>query len=358
MKIAFGVFDWGIGHATRDIPLITELLKKSEVHIISTGRALKVLKDHFQDKCKYYDVYSLYPPYTKTPFFKVKFTLSSVKMIRSLKHARKISSEIIRSGFDKVISDCRYDVYDNPDNSYLINHQLRFKTPFGVERIFERWLAGRMKKYKYVIVPDFEGKNLSGKLSHNLRYISKDKIKYIGILSHLKKINAAQDIEYFISLSGPEPQRTILEKKILPQLNQLEGRIVIAGGNPDSNMISTDNNLQLDLTSSPHVYSFLSAEQQENIMNRAKFIIARPGYTTVMELAELNKKRVLFLPTPGQTEQEYLADYYEKQKYFHHTSQYRFKLKRAIEESNGFKGFDPPWKTEQSIKEFMKIINA
>jgi hypothetical protein len=110
-------------------------------------------------------------------------------------------------------------------------------------------------------------------------------------------------------------------------------------------------------TSSPHVYSFLGAEQQENIMNRAKFIIARPGYTTVMELAELSKNRVLFLPTPGQTEQEYLADYYEKQKYFHHVSQYRLKLKKAIKESEEFGGFDPPWKTGQSVKEFMEVIS-
>jgi len=367
MKIAFGVFDWGIGHATRDIPLITELLKSNQVHIISTGRALKLLVNHFGDRCTYDDIPSVYPPYTKTPFFKMKFVFLLLKMIRSLKYAREKTRKIIDAKFDIVISDCRCDVYDNPDNSYLINHQLRFKTPFGAERIFERWLAGRMKKYKYVIVPDFEDKNLSGKLSHNLRYISREKIRYIGILSHLAKTNLAQDIDYFISLSGPEPQRTIFEKKIMSQLNQLEGKIVIAAGNPDSTAPTSscrktgvggsDNNLQLDSTSSPHVYSFLSTEQQQNIMNRARFIIARPGYTTVMELAELNKKRVLFLPTPGQTEQEYLADYYEKQKYFHHVSQYHLKLRKAIEKSRGFRGFDPPWKTEQSVKEFMKVIN-
>jgi UDP-N-acetylglucosamine:LPS N-acetylglucosamine transferase len=102
----------------------------------------------------------------------------------------------------------------------------------------------------------------------------------------------------------------------------------------------------------------LGAEQQENIMNRAKFIIARPGYTTVMELAELNKNRVLFLPTPGQTEQEYLADYYEKRKYFHHVSQYRLKLKKAIQDSAEFTGFTPAWKTEQSLKEFTKAITS
>jgi len=75
-----------------------------------------------------------------------------------------------------------------------------------------------MRKYRYVLVPDFEGQNLSGHLSHNLRFISEDKIKYIGILSHLSKLDTEQDIEYFVSLSGPEPQRKILEKKIISQL--------------------------------------------------------------------------------------------------------------------------------------------
>ncbi len=350
MKVLFGVFDWGIGHATRDIPLITELLKANEVHIISTGRALKLLKDHFADRCTYYDIPSIYPPYTKTRFFKVKFAFVTPKMIRSLQYARDKSRRIIGRDFDRVISDCRYDIYDKLDNSYLINHQLKFRTPFGAERIFEKWLASRMKRYKYVIVPDFEDNNLTGKLSHNLRYISKDKIRYIGILSHVRKIDLPEDVEYFISLSGAEPQRTILQKKIISQLDQLEGRIVIAGGNPDSAANTSYNNAAF--------YSFLGAEQQENIMNRAKFIIARPGYTTVMELAELNKRRVLFLPTPGQTEQEYLADYYEKQKYFHHVSQYRLKLKEAIEESTEFTGFNPPWKTEQSVEEFMQAITS
>ena len=234
MKILFGVFDWGIGHATRDIPLITELLKTNEVHILSTGRALRLLESYFGSQCTYYDVPSVYPPYTKTRFFELTFALFLPKMINNLRCARKKSREIVAAGFDKVVSDCRYDVYDTPDNSYLINHQLRFKTPLGVERIFEKLLASRMRKYRYIIVPDFERQNLSGRLSHDLRYVSKDKIKYIGILSHLNKVDVVEDIEYFISVSGPEPQRTVLEKMMLEMSNQLEGKVVIAGGIPES----------------------------------------------------------------------------------------------------------------------------
>ena len=213
MKILFGVFDWGLGHATRDIPLITELLKENEVHIISTGNALKLLKKHFKNKCKYYDIPSLYYIYNYKRFFKIKFTFSIPKLIKSLIKARKESEKIISKGFDKVISDCRYDVYDTPENSYLINHQLRFHAPFGSRLVLEKWLASRAKKYKFILVPDFEKKNLSGHLSHNLRYIPKNKIKYIGILSQLKKHDVRKNIDYFVSLSGPEKTRDMLEKK-------------------------------------------------------------------------------------------------------------------------------------------------
>ena len=350
MKILFGVFDWGIGHATRDIPLITELLKTNEVHVISTGRALRLLKDHFTSRCVYYDVPSVYPPYTRTRFFELTFAFFLPKMIRSLQYARQKSEKIIGANFDRVISDCRYDVYDTPDNSFLINHQLRFKTPFGAERVLEKLLASRMNRYKYVIVPDFEQQSLSGRLSHDLRYVNEEKIRYIGILSRLRKLDLAQDIEYFISVSGPEPQRTLLEQQMIDQSNQLEGRVVIAGGIPESTATRSYGNRQF--------CSFLNAEQQENVMNRAKFIITRPGYTTIMELAELDKKKALLLPTPGQTEQEYLAGCYEEQGYFHSVSQYRLQLKKAIEDAKEFTGLCPLWKTQQSVREFMRVIDA
>ena len=350
MKVLFGVFDWGLGHATRDTPLIKELLKKHQVHIISTGRALKILQNNFKNQCKFYDVPSLYPIYTKTKtnIFQLDFTLAIPNIIKSLRHAREKSKEIISRGFDLVISDCRYDVYDKPKNSYLINHQLRFKTLPGVERLAELWLSNRMKKYKCIIVPDFSKKNLTGKLSHDLRYFPKSKIKYIGILSHLKKLNIKPDIDYFFSLSGPELTRIKLENSIMSQIGYLKGKIVIAGGNPDIKTKNSTENIEF--------HSFLNRDQQENFMNRAKFLIIRSGYTTIMEVVELGKKALL-IPSPGQTEQEYLANYYEKQRYFHHIHQSNLKLGRDIEASKKYKGFKAPWKTSDAIKKFMKIIN-
>ncbi len=351
MKIAFGVFDWGLGHATRSTPLINELVKQGhEVHIISTGRALIILKNNFKDSCIYHDIPSIFPPYSKMPF-QISFVLNAPKMIKTLKEARKQSKELIeKEKFDIVISDARYDVYDTPENSFIIKHQVRFKAPIFIQNILEKFLANQVKHYKYVLVPDFPGEeNLSGCLSHNLKHIPKEKIKYLGIISHIKKIKINQDIDYFISLSGPEPGRTQLEKKILSQLPDLKGKIVIAGGAPECTTQQCKENVEF--------HSFLNSKEQENIMNRAKFIITRSGYTTIMELAELDKTQTLLIPTSGQTEQEYLGDYYEKKGYFHHVSQFKLNLKKDIEFARGFKGFNPPWKTEQSVKNFIEIIN-
>jgi uncharacterized protein (TIGR00661 family) len=349
MRVLFGVFDWGLGHATRDTPLITEILRRRhDVHILSTGRAIQILRNQFGDACTYHDVPSIFPPYTKTRFFKLKFSLSVPKMAKTLAKARRKSKRIIDTGFDRVISDCRYDVYDRPDNSYFINHQVRFKTPVGVQWFFEKWLAMRMKRYAAVLVPDFEEPNLTGKLAHDLHYLPKDRIHYIGILSHLRKLDLPQDIDYLISLSGPEPQRTVLEERVLAQVGELKGNVVIAGGKPGGKDATLGPNAQY--------FAFLNRQQQEDAMNRAKFIVTRSGYTTMMELVELDKTQVLLLPTPGQTEQEYLGDYCEKHGYYRHMSQFRLQLARDTRTSKSFTGFPAPWKTAEAIARAMEII--
>jgi len=349
MKILFGVFDWGLGHATRDMPLIEILLeKKHSVDIISTGKALKVLKNHFGKRCKYFEVSSLYNIYNYKRFFKAKFTFSIHKIIISLKKARRGSEKIIEKGkYDKVISDCRYDVYDKVENSYLINHQLRFKAPAMTQRILEKFLGRMTKKYRYVLVPDYDKPNLTGELSHELKYIPKEKIKYLGVISHVRKRKLKENIDYFVSLSGPEETRKFLEKEILKQIVGIKGKFVIAGGNPDEKKNTFLKNVKF--------YSFLESKKQEEMMNRAKFLIIRAGYTTVMELVELDKNALL-IPSPGQTEQEYLGDYYEKEGMFHHASQYHLKLKEDIRKAKKMKGFKPAWKTKQSVSNFYKLV--
>jgi uncharacterized protein (TIGR00661 family) len=348
MRILFGVFDWGLGHATRDTPIIEELIRrKNEVDIISTGNSLSLLKNHFGGKCRYFDVDSIYAPYPKSRFFVTKFTFSIPKMLMDLKKARKDSEKIIKKGsYDWIISDCRYDVYDKRENSFLINHQLKFKSPI-FESVTEKFLSIAMKKYGVIVVPDYENRELSGELSFNKKYDGR--VEYIGILSRLKQRKLKQDIDFFISLSGIDPQRSILEKKILKQISKLKGSIVVTGGNPEIKSKSKKGDTKF--------FSFLDLKEQEEIMNRAKFIVSRSGYSTVMDLIELEKKKALFIPTPGQTEQEYLADMYEEKRYFHHISQQKLKLNKDINDSLSFKGYRGKWKTSESVNRFLKLIS-
>jgi len=351
MKILFGVFDWGLGHATRDIPLIEELLKeKNRVDIISTGWALKLLKVHFKGRCRYFDVPSITSPYQgRTSIFLFNFISIIPQMLVSLRKIRKLSRRIIKEGgYDKIVSDCRYDVHDQKDNSYLINHQLRFKSVFFTEIFTDLWLAYIMKPYGKILVPDFPGEGLTGRLSHGLPFVDKNRIEYLGILSAMKRKNVKKDIDYFISLSGPEPQRTMLEKQILQKADMLHGKIILAGGNPDAEHSFVSNKVKF--------HSFLSPRQQEDCMNRAKFLIIRSGYTTIMELCELGIKSALLIPAPGQTEQEYLADLYERRGYFHHQHQNRPSIVKDIEKSRDFKGFRIPWSTKESVMKFMDIL--
>ncbi len=349
MRILFGVFEYGLGHATRSSLLISELIKQGHsVDIISTGDALNFLKTKFKNKCKFFDVLSVSMPATKTRFFRIFFFIHSLKMYLNLKRARKITKEIIKKeNYDKIISDCRYDVYDNPESSYLINHQLRFKSPIIFQDILELWLNKNMSRYKYVLVPDFPGEyNLSGDLSRNLKYFKKSKIKYIGILSQLKKTKAKKDIDIFFSVTGVEPQKSIFEKKVLNQLKKTKAKIIVANGNPK---------LQFKSKNIKYV-GLKNTKNQEKYTNRSKFIITRPGYTSIMEFAELNIKKALLIPIPGHTEQEHLAKRFEKNNFFPYIKQNKINTLNQINPSKKYKGFKPPWKTKESIKKFLKII--
>ena len=351
-SVVYGVFDWGLGHATRSKPLIEALLEANcSVDIITTGRALLVLREHFGGAIgNYHDVPSVASPYVKTRHFCLNFIMKSPDMLSSLRKARKLSKKIIKKNdYDLVISDCRYDVYGNKKSSYLINHQLRFEAPLGGELPLELWLAYRMNRYAKVFVPDFAGDdNLSGKLSHKMKFLKKKKLVYLGPVSHVQRKKCEKDIDCFIMLTGPEPQRGILEAKVLEQVKKLEGKIVVVGGNPDGG--------SPDVPKGVEYHSFIQGEQLREYLNRSKFIVTRSGYTSMMEFVELGIDKALLIPTPGQTEQEYLAEFYKKKGYYYSVDQDHLDLARDIRMANGFSGFPIKWRTKKSVKLFMKAI--
>jgi hypothetical protein len=148
-----------------------------------------------------------------------------------------------------------------------------------------------------------------------------------------------QDLDFLVLISGPEPQRTRLEEILTPMLSDLDGSTIALLGSPQQ---TTTRSVSDRCT----LISYATTQEKVRLMNRAKFVICRSGYTSMMELAELNKRHGLFIPTPGQPEQEYLSYYYEKMGWFHSKSQYQLNLTQDIPLAMKYTGFPsmPPTK--------------
>jgi hypothetical protein len=206
-----------------------------------------------------------------------------------------------------------------------------------------------------VIVPDISpyggGKNLSGKLCRSFMPATVCRAYYSGILTSTRKMNVEEDLDFLIIVSGPEPQRTLLEKIILQQVRNLPGEKVILLGSP-----RLERHEKLDATTTVH--SYVSNEDKAMLMNRARFIISRSGYTTMMEMAELDKKHALLTPTPGQTEQEYLSRYYGREGWFLSRSQYQLRLAEDVAKAMSYSGFPEMVKTEENVKRLYRDLLA
>ena len=355
MKVLYGVCSWGLGHATRSLPIIRKLIDEdANLTIISHGNALKFLKDELRGKeVRFFDIKDYPIPVSET---KGAFIAKSImywprfmqRMNRGIKFVARLSE---KEKFDVIVSDGRYDIYSRRIPSFLITHQVRILNPFKL-RLFEYgseiFNLFFLKRFVKFIVPDYEDSdNLSGKLSHDLKLIRKDQLSYVGVLSDFRRRNLKRDIDLLISLSGPEPQRGILERIIMNQLSKIDGKIVFTLGRPDRRISKDMGNVK--------VYSIVDRDKREELMNRAKMVMARSGYSTIMDLAVI-KTKALLIPTPGQTEQEYLAKYHMEKGNFYHVEQENLNLERDLEKAKGFTGITRDCDTEKSVEKVLEEI--
>jgi len=212
--------------------------------------------------------------------------------------------------------------------SVYITHQLNVLsglTTFISSKIHQRTI----QKFDECWVPDFEGtSNFSGKLGHLKKKSSK--IKHIGILSRFqpKKLNKKYDL--LVLLSGPEPQRTLLETILLRELKHYKNSILFVRG-----VITEKNNTKAPANFT--TVNYLLANELEEAINQSAIIISRSGYTTLMDLAVLGKK-AFFIPTPGQSEQEYLAKILSDKLIAPYTTQQNFTV-NSLDVLNKFSGF-------------------
>jgi len=329
---------WGLGHATRDLPVIRYLLERGHhVTVAAEGRALALLAREVP-QCDFEELRDYPPPYSAGRHFVPKFMAMAPVLLWAIERESVNVRRLLRQRrFDLILSDNRFRVRSRHIPSFVIAHQLRFMTPPRLrmlELIPEFFNYLYLSPFDRIIVPDAADpvQNLSGRLSHDMRLMNVERrVYYAGILSSVARTDAAPDVDVFVSISGPEPQRTLFEKIVLEQVADLPGeRIVVTLGKPE---VTETRRLGDRVT----VHGFLDRAGQQEMLNRARLVVCRSGYTTVMELAELGKQ-ALFIPTPGQTEQEYLARYYAERGYFHAVSQYDLDLARDVERARALPG--------------------
>jgi len=336
--ILFCPLDWGLGHASRDILVIQKLLDSGKYKIIigADNAPYHLLKSEFPDL-----------QFLRFPSFRIRYSghfSLNIKIIFQLpkilywihKEHRILKRIIFQQGVDIVISDNRYGLWNKNIHSIVISHQikillsarLRWLEPLVNFKI-RKWL----KRFDRCWVPDLEGENnLAGKLSHPEKLPGN--LCYIGPLSrfHLtrnqKDSKPAKKYEVLVILSGPEPQRSILEKILIRHFRKEETPILIVRGIPWQKEGQT-------IYGNISLVSHLPSKLLYSYISMAKYVICRAGYSSIMDLVMLNKPAIL-IPTPGQTEQEYLAQSLHSRKFFYKLEQKNLDFEKAFSEISGY----------------------
>ncbi|HEX7844198.1 MAG TPA: glycosyltransferase [Chitinophagaceae bacterium] len=353
-RILVAPLDWGLGHATRCIPLVYELLASgSEVWIAAEGAQLSLLKEEFP-QLNFIHLQGYRAKYARTKTGLLwQMLIQSPKFIQVIKKEHAWLKQMVKEyAFDAVISDNRYGLYHAEIPCIFITHQLTIKSPLG--KWSEKFL--RQRNYRYINhftecwVPDAKKNSLAGELSHPQK-LPRLPVKYIGALSRFeKKTREEKKNHLLIILSGPEPQRTILENKMVRQITDHPGTATIVRGLPGHQSLIPSTNMI-------HFYNHLPAAALNEEMQKAAYIISRSGYSTVMDIAALQKKSIL-IPTPGQTEQEYLATYLSGKKFAFCVGQDAFSLANSLQKANEFPYDLPAIPASSHVKEVVQQFIA
>ncbi len=339
-RVLVAALDWGLGHATRCIPIIRILLEQHcKVHLAGSGGSGALLRREFPE-LQFHNLPAYNPRYPKGGSMVWRMALQLPRFMSVIRQEHRILEEIVREcAIDLVISDNRYGCWSANVFSVFITHQSNILMPrrFGwlgpLVRIWNRKLVCR---FDSCWIPDYPGdKNLSGALTNFGQTDFHPNQSYIGALSrfrHRPEVSRSNDIDVLAICSGPEPQRSFLEEILRKQLTGSRYRFVLVRGVLDG--------LPDETTERGRIVSFATTDELEELFARAATVVARSGYSTVMDLHALGKKAI-FIPTPGQTEQEHLATNLLSKGVAFSMMQSGFDMQTAMHESLRFSGFKP-----------------
>jgi uncharacterized protein (TIGR00661 family) len=346
MKVFVAALDWGLGHATRIVPVIKDLVSKGHDIIIGCSeRQKKIYQEHYPE-LTYENIISVSPVFSTRTFQIWPYVKFVPKFLFAIwQENRQLHKLYKKYHFNVVISDNRYGLFLPQCKNILVTHQLHLKLPaglhfltWGVNKIIHFWI----NRFDYCLIPDYPSSvRIAGVLSEIFNSC-KPIVRYIGPLSRLSLSYRDDKLsnDVLVLISGPEQQRTVFEQIITNQLVELTGyTYAVVRGLPLTDWEETEQ-----------FKNHVSPQRLKALIKHSRFIICRSGYSTIMDLVSLNKTAFL-VPTPGQSEQEYLADYLAKQGWFLSGSQNNFNLINVIERLNGFVP-NPSLQDGKSIESF------
>ena len=327
--------DWGLGHATRCVPIIRLLQESGQQVIVAADRApLEFLNSAFP-KLQFVRFPGFKPKYSSANQQVLSMMMALPTALRSFAEDHQTLDHLIDTyQIDGLISDNRFGAWSKKVPSVFITHQLHIQLPsygkylrFFVDQIN----ANYIQKFDQCWVPDIaDGKGLSGDLSTNP--YTKTNTRYIGPLSRFEQQTSSpkssKPIDLLIMLSGPEPQRSLLETKILQQIQQLKTptQIVLLRGLPGETQELQFKHAGLN------IYNHADDAKIIELVQSSKKLLARSGYSTIMDLTRFQIPAFV-IPTPGQTEQIYLAESLAKKKWLSVLEQNTFSINSIIHDS-------------------------
>lgn len=304
-RILITPLDWGLGHSTRCIPIIQRLRELDARPMIGADKGpLALLRDAFPDL-----------PHVRVPGVEVRYAKGASQtwamatqfpaMLRSVREEHHLFLNLRRQlQLDAVISDQRFGIRAEGLPSVIITHQLFPFTPFA-QGVLRRINLRSVARFDRCWIPDDgTAPGLAGDLSHGRNV--PNNARYIGPVSRMDPANAIAPKEPYrivCVISGPEPQRTMLEEELMKQLPHINGQHLLVRGKPEPALDATIGNVRR--------ISHLGGDALTGALLQAELIVSRTGYTTLMDLARIGKS-ALVVPTPGQEEQEYLGTLHAK----------------------------------------------
>jgi hypothetical protein len=360
-RALFAVSSLGLGHASRTLVVIRAYLQRGyEITVVSSGGALGFLRLELGDSpAVRFEEMADYPPLERGTGWRLYWYLL-VDLLKTLRMMRQEHRQVqaTAADYDFIFSDGRYGFYSRWTPSFILSHQIAFIPPRGLREaswLTENTNVAALRKFDCLFIPDYPGpaRNLAGHLAHT-HNVYRCPHRYIGILSSYQHLNVEQDIDYLFVISGYlSEHKGSFVRSLLEQARELPGRKVFVLGSEGGDEALYERYRRDDI----EIYPLASGAQRQELFNRARRVISRAGYTTVMDLVE-HDKRALLIPTPNQTEQEYLGIYLSNQRYFVSRSQQSgMTLAPAMAECEQTRLFDAPWKTNESTNRIMDTID-